>query len=323
VQGESLSIPHGVVVAATGGQEYQPTEYLYGRHPAVITQREFETLLVSQPDKISQLKHVAMIQCVGSREPEHPYCSRVCCTAAIKNSLKLKGINPAARVSVLYRDIRSFGLKEIFYLQARKEGVRFYRYERENKPRVAARGDALDISVFDAHLQAPVQLQADLLVLSAAIQPRDASRQLAEVMHLALDEDGFFMEAHPKLRPLDSATPGVYLCGLAQGPKFAAESIVQARGAVARAVLVLSQKEMVTEAMISRVDADLCRACGECESACCFDAIHIKEVSRGRRQAVVNEALCRGCGLCNVACPTGAAAVSHFRDEQIEGMIGE
>ena len=323
IKGKSRTLSHGVVVAATGGQEYQPSEYLYGKNPRVMTQKEFENLLISEPDKARQLQRVAMIQCVGSREPENLYCSRVCCTAAIKNSLKLKKINPSAHVSVLYRDIRTFGLKETYYLKARQQGVRFYRFEREDKPQVAAAGDSLIVSVFDAQLQAPVQLQADLLILSAAIRPREESKQLADVLRLPLDEDGFFMEAHPKLRPLDFATPGFYICGLAQGPKFANEAIVQARGAVSRAVMVLSKKEIVAEGMINRVDSTLCRACGECENACCFKAINVKEMPPGRKQAVVTEALCTGCGVCNVACPTGAASLSHFKDEQIEGMIKE
>ncbi len=321
VKGESHKLSHGVVVVATGGQEYQPSEYLYGQHPRVMTQKEFETLLVSEPDRAEDLRRVAMIQCVGSREPEYLYCSRVCCTAAIKNSLKLKTINPDAQISVLYRDIRTFGLKESYYLKARQQGVRFYRFEREQKPQVEAQGDALTISVYDAQLRAPVRLEADLLVLSAAIRPREESKQLMEVMHLAQDEDGFFMEAHPKLKPLDAAVPGVYLCGLAQGPKFASEAIVQARGAVSRAVTVLSQKEIVAEGMINRVDTDLCRACGECEKACCFEAIKVTERSPGRKRAVVTEALCTGCGVCNVACPTGAASLSHFKDTQINEMV--
>ena len=323
VKGVSQALSHGVVVAATGGEEYKPTEYLYGRHPKVMTQKEFEALLVTQPERAGQLKRVAMIQCVGSREPEHLYCSRVCCTAAIKNSLKLKTITPDAQISILNRDIRTFGLKEAYYLEARRQGVRFYRFEREQKPQVTATGNTLAISIFDTQLQASIELETDLLVLSAAIRPRAESKQLAEAMRLPLDEDGFFMEAHPKLRPLDFATPGVYLCGLAQGPKFAGESITQARGAVSRAVMVLSKKEIVAEGMINRVDASLCRACGECESACCFEAISVKETPQGRKQAVVNEALCKGCGVCNVACPTGASSVSHFKDEQIDGMIFE
>ncbi|MCP4622876.1 MAG: FAD-dependent oxidoreductase [bacterium] len=323
VKDESRSVSHGVVVAATGGQEYQPSEYLCGQHPAVMTQKEFEALLVSNPGRAERLKSVVMIQCVGSREPENLYCSRVCCTAAVKNSLKLKSINPDAQVSVLYRDIRTFGLKESYYLKARQQGIRFCRFEKEDKPQVAVRDATLAISVFDAQLQAPVRLQADLLILSAAIRPRGESKQLAEVMRLALDEDDFFMEAHPKLRPLDFAAPGVYLCGLAQGPKFAAESIAQARGAVSRAVMVLSKKEIVTEGMINRVDETLCRACGECENACIFKAISVKETAPGRKQAMVIEALCQGCGVCNVACPTGASSVAHFKDAQIEEMLGE
>jgi heterodisulfide reductase subunit A len=321
VRGESRSISHGVAVAATGGQEYQPTEYLYGQHPAVMTQKEFETLLVSEPEKARRTNRVTMIQCVGSREPENLYCSRVCCTAAIKNSLKLKNINPDAQISIMYRDIRTYGLKETYYLKARQQGVRFYRFKRENKPQVGVQGDTLFISVFDAQLKMRVQLQAELLILSAAIRPCEESKQLADVMRLALDEDGFFMEAHPKLRPLDFSTPGLYLCGLAQGPNFAGESIAQARGAVSRAVTVLSKKEIVAEGMINRVDAYLCRACGECENACCFKAINVEEIPPGRRQAVVTEALCTGCGVCNVVCPTGAASLSHFKDEQIEEMI--
>jgi heterodisulfide reductase subunit A len=168
-----------------------------------------------------------------------------------------------------------------------------------------------------------VQLQADLVVLSAAIRPRPESQELAQALRLPLDEDGFFMEAHPKLRPLDFAAPGYYLCGLAQGPKFASESIAQARGAVSRAVTVLSRKEIVAEGMVNRVDAELCRACGECEKACSFDAIHVKQTSMGREQAMVTEALCTGCGVCNVACPTGAAGLSHYKDEQINRMIDD
>ncbi|MGD8345410.1 MAG: 4Fe-4S binding protein, partial [Desulfobacterales bacterium] len=258
---------------------------------------------------------------VGSREPDNLYCSRVCCTAAVKNSLKLKSIQPEVQISVLYRDIRTFGFKESHYSEARRQGVRFYRYTLENKPNVTQQDDELSVSVFDAHLQATVQLQADLVVLSAAIRPRPESLELAQALRLPLDEDGFFMEAHPKLRPLDLAAPGYYLCGLAQGPKFASESVAQARGAVSRAVTVLSQKEIVAEGMINRVDAGLCRACGECEKACCFEAIQVKQGASGRQQAMVTEALCTGCGVCNVACPTGAASLSHYHDKQLTEMV--
>ncbi|UCF57482.1 MAG: CoB--CoM heterodisulfide reductase iron-sulfur subunit A family protein, partial [Deltaproteobacteria bacterium] len=320
VKGKSQDIVHGVVFVATGGEEYKPTEYLHGEHPKVVTQKEFEAMLATKPEEAKQLQRVVMIQCVGSREPEHLYCSRVCCTAAIKNSLKVKTLNPDAQISILYRDIRAFGLKEAYYTKARKQGVRFYRFEREQKPEVTSEGDILNISVFDQQLQVPIQLQADLVVLSAAIRPRIEGKQLAEVTRLPLQEDGFFMEAHIKLRPLDFAAAGFFLCGLAHGPKFANESIAQARGAVSRALTILSKKEMKAEAVINHVDPNLCRACGECEKACVFEAIEVQEVD-GRKQAVVSEALCTGCGACNVACPTGAASLAHFQDEQVNAMI--
>ena len=323
VQEELKEISHGVVIIATGGEEYMTTEYLYGKHARVVTQREFESMIMSKPDEVKELKHVVMIQCVGSREPEHLYCSRVCCTAAVKNSLKLKTMKPDARVSILYRDMRTFGLKETYYLKARRQGVRFYQFEKEQKPHVAPQDDMLNVSVFDAQLQTHVQLESDLLVLSVAVRPRKESKQIAEIMRLPLDEDGFFMEAHPKLRPLDFTTAGFYLCGLSQGPKFANEAIAQARGAVSRATMVLSKKKIVAEGVINHVDSNLCRACGECEKNCIFEAIKVKETQEGKKLAEVTEALCTGCGVCNVACPTGAASLAHFRDEQINVMIEE
>jgi heterodisulfide reductase subunit A len=321
VRGEPKDVSNGVVVVATGGEEYRPSEYLYGEHSFVKTQKELEALLVTEPDNAKQLKHVVMIQCVGSREPEHPYCSKVCCTAAIKNSLKLKTLNPDADISILFRDIRTFGFKENYYLEARQKGVRFYRFKREQKPEVAPQGDTLAVSVFDDHLQMPVHLKTDLLVLSTAIRPGREGKQLADIIRLPLDENGFFMEAHPKLRPLDFSKAGFYLCGLAQGPKSAKEAITQARGAVSRAAKVLSQKMIVAEGMITHVDPDLCRACRECEKTCLFDAIEVKEVGEGRKSAVVTENLCTGCGACNAACPTCAASLAHFQDDQINVMI--
>lgn len=319
VRGKVQNISHGVVIVATGGEEYQPTEFLFGKHPKVLTQKMFEKLLAKKPDEAKQFGQVVMIQCVGSREPEHPYCSRICCTAAMKNSLRLKTLNPDTRVSVLYRDIRTFGLKELSYTKARKQGVRFFRFEIDQKPTVTSNGDALEILVFDQHLQIPVKLQADLLVLSAAIRPRPESKQLSEVARLPFEEDGFFMEAHIKLRPLDFATAGFFLCGLAHGPKFANEAIVQAHGAVSRACSILSKKEMMAEAVITHVDPHLCRGCGECENTCLFKAIQVKEVD-GKKQAVVSEILCTGCGACNVACPTGASSLAHFQDDQVRTM---
>lgn len=320
-QGKHEEIQHGVTIVATGGEEYKPDEYLYGQHPRVMTQREFESLLINDPARAATFKKVTMIQCVGSREPDNLYCSRICCTSAMKNSIKLKEVNPGAQVSVLYRDIRTFGQREMAYQEARKQGVRFFRYEWERKPEVKADGDRLNISMFDANLERQVDMDTDLLVLSAAVRPRAGCKQLSEVLRLPLDEDGFFLEAHLKLRPLDFATAGYFLCGLAQGPKFANEAIAQARGAVSRAMTILSQKEIVAEGVVTEVNPDLCRACGECEQTCLFAAIKVTEVEGGRKQAVVTQALCTGCGACNAACPTGAASLAHFRDKQVNAVI--
>jgi heterodisulfide reductase subunit A2 len=320
VGGSTRDVDHGVVFVATGAEEYKPEEYYYGKTQKVMTQKEFEKFLATSPEQAKKINSVAMIQCVGSREPEHMYCSRVCCTAAIKNSLKFKSLNRSAQVSVLYRDIRTFGLKESYYTEARKQGVRFYRYDLDHKPSVTPVGDWMNVVFIDQQLQTQVLLKSEIVVLSAAIRPRQEGRQFAEVSRLPLEEDGFFMEAHIKLRPLDFANAGYFLCGLAHGPKFANESIVQARGAVSRALTVLAKKELKAEAVINHVDANLCRACGECERTCSFEAIKVQEVD-GRQQAVVNEALCTGCGACNVACPTGAASLAHFQDEQVNAMI--
>lgn len=321
VKGELEEVPSGVILVATGGEAYQPLEYEYGRDSRVVTQKEFESRLVLEPETACKLQRVVMIQCVGSREPDNLYCSRVCCTAAVKNSLKLKALNPEAHISVLYRDMRTFGFKEDYYRKARQKGVRFFRFKREQKPQVTSRKDALTLSVFDEHLQASILLKADLLVLSTAIRPGREDQKLAEVLRLPLDEDGFFMEAHLKLRPLDFATAGIYLCGLAQGPKFADESIVQAQGAVARAMALISKRRIVSDGMITHVDPELCRACGECEKVCLFEAIKVSEDDEGQKQARVTESLCTGCGACNAACPTCAASLAHFQDDQINAMI--
>jgi heterodisulfide reductase subunit A2 len=318
---ESREIVHGVTLVAVGGREYEPEEYHYGRHPRVITRKRFESLLALRPEEAKEYPRVVMIQCVGSREPDHPYCSRVCCTGAVKNSLKLKSLNPKAQVSILYRDLRTFGLREPYYRQARVKGIRFFQYRREQKPAVTSEGDTLSLNVFDQQLQMDIRLEADLLVLNSAIRPDPQGQKLAETLRLPLDQDGFFMEAHPKLRPLDFIKPGYFLCGLAQGPKFAVESMAQARGAVSRAMTILSRKMMTASGMVAQVDGGLCRACGACEEACLFEAIQVEQDEEGRKGAVVNEGLCTGCGACNVACPTGAVSPAHFEDDQIEGMI--
>ncbi|MGC8719826.1 MAG: FAD-dependent oxidoreductase [Thermodesulforhabdaceae bacterium] len=314
----------GAVIVATGGTEYKPNEYLYGQHDSVVTLRFLEEILFNNPDKIKQIRNLVMIQCVGSREPGNLYCSRVCCTMAVKNALKCKEINPEINIAILYRDVRTFGFREHYYNEARKKGVRFVRYDLENKPQVIQdpKGN-LKVKVRDPISESLISIPTDLLVLSVAIRPQEGQKELAERLRLPLDENNFFLEAHIKLRPLDFATPGFFVCGLAQGPKFSYESVVQAKGAVARAATILSRKEMFSDAVVTHVDPFLCRGCGECEKVCSFGAIKVidRRSEGGGLRAEVDPALCTGCGACNVACPTGAASLAHFKDKHVFAML--
>jgi heterodisulfide reductase subunit A-like polyferredoxin len=311
-------VEYGAVVIATGGEEYKPEEYLYGQDPRILTQLEMENLLAEPPKALGAAPKIVMIQCVGSREPEHQYCSRICCGEAIKNAITIKELNPAAQVFILYRDIRTYGLKELYYKKARELGVQFVRFDPERKPEVKASGQGLEISVFDQSLQANLALTADYLVLSAAIRPHPVSREIARVFKLAFDADGFFMEAHMKLRPLDFASSGVFLGGLAHGPKFLEESIAQAKGAAARALGVLAKEAMYVAGSVAQVDPLLCAACLTCVRTCPFGVPRMDE-SEG--VVIIDPASCQGCGNCASACPRKAIEVKHNLDEQFIAKI--
>jgi len=261
---------------------------------------------------------VVMIQCVGSREPEHPYCSRQCCSKAVKNALKIKEINPRAQVFILYRDIRTYGLKEIYYKKARDLGVQFIRYEPDRKPEVISRGEDLEILVFDQNLKATLTLQANCLALAAAIRPHPLSQEIAQIFKLPFDADGFFMEAHLKLRPLDFAASGIFLCGLAHSPKFFEESIAQAQGAAARALGILAQKEMYVGGAVAAVDPQKCVICLTCMRTCPFG---VPRVDHRERVVEIDPAACKGCGNCASACPRKAIDVMHNRDRQFVAKI--
>jgi heterodisulfide reductase subunit A-like polyferredoxin len=312
-------IHYGAAVIATGAVEYQPTEYLYGQHPRVVTQVELENLLVNNPDQVGDAPTFVMIQCVGSREPDHPYCSRICCGAAVKNALKLKEMRPRAQVFILYRDMRTYGLKEIYYKKARELGVQFIRFEPERRPEVTAAGDGLEILVFDQNLKALIRLKADYLALSAAIRPHPVSQEIAQLFKLPFDADGFFMEAHQKLRPLDFASSGLFLCGLAHSPKDTAESIVQAQGAAARALGVLSQEEMYVGGAVACVDPQKCIICLTCLRTCPYG---VPRVDQAEGVITIDPAACQGCGNCASACPRKAIEVMHQRDKQFIAKIG-
>jgi heterodisulfide reductase subunit A-like polyferredoxin len=315
---EKRELEYGVLVIATGGVEYKPTEYLYGKHEKVITQMELENRLAAEPEMAGNASTFVMLQCVGSRSPEHPYCSRVCCGEAVKNAIKIKTINPGARVFILYRDIRTYGLKELYYKQARELGVHFIRYEPERPPEVQARGEGLEIVVLDQNLKAPLKLEADYLVLSAAIRPHPLSREIAQIFKLPFDADGFFMEAHLKLRPVDFASSGIFLCGLAHSPKFFEESIAQAQGAAARAIGILAKKEMYVGGSVACVEPTKCIICLTCLRTCPFG---VPRINQQAGVVDIDPAACQGCGNCASACPRKAIEVMHSRDRQFISKI--
>ncbi len=317
--GTKAELKHGVVIVATGAQEYQPTEYLYGKEKRVITQKELEGKLSSQPSDISHLSSVVMIQCIGSRDNGHPYCSRRCCSQAIKNSLKLLELNPKAKIYVLYRDIRTYGFKEDFYTKARETGVMFIQYDNEKRPLLQHNNGSLEISVFEPVLQENIEIHPDLIVLSTGIVPGD-NIETAKMLKVPLNSDGYFLEAHVKLRPVDFATEGIFVAGLAHSPKFINETVGQAEAAAARAATILANEKYYAEATVSHVNEDICVGCGVCSSLCPYEAIEII-TEDGKRISKVNEALCKGCGTCVAACPSGAMDQYGFTKNQIMAMV--
>jgi heterodisulfide reductase subunit A len=292
-----------------------------------VTQRELEEMIIAS-DGDGLPKAVVMIQCVGSRNEEHPYCSRVCCTEAVKNALAIKGRSPDTDVYILYRDVRTFGFRERYYREARQKGVIFMEYDDTRPPQVRvvnANGQSsLAVEVFDPLFGQEVTLHPDLVVLSAGIEsnvPADRNQYvtpLPQLLRVPTNEDEFFLEAHVKLRPLDFAVDGVYLCGLAHSPRFVDETIAQARGAAMRAVSVLSTRELETTPIVASVDPLLCTSCGQCIEVCPYGA---RELDAETHSAKVIEVLCQGCGACIATCPNNACQQRGFETMQIYEMI--
>lgn len=315
--GKAKEIEHGVVIIATGAQEFKPKEYLYGTDERILTQHELEEKLAK--GKVDA-RMVAMIQCVGSRNHERPNCSRICCGQAVKNALKIKELNPDTDVYVLYKDMRTFGFKEDYYREASDKGVIFIRYDDETKPEVTKENGKILVSAWEPVLKTWIPIQPDLLVLSVATVPNPDNERLAGMLKVPLTKDKFFLEAHMKLRPVDFATDGIFLCGMAHSPKFIEESIAQACAAAARAATVLSKKALEMEGSIAKVDKDLCSGCKICESLCAYNAIEMEQ-SSDKPVAHVLEALCKGCGVCGSSCPTKAITLGHFTNEQILAQV--
>jgi heterodisulfide reductase subunit A len=315
--GEEKEVEHGVVIVATGAIEYKPTEYLYGKDQRVMTQHELEEKLANE--KLTA-KNVVMIQCVGARNEERPNCARICCGQAIKNALKIKTLSPETEVYVLFKDVRSYGFKEDYYREAASKGVLFINYEDERKPQVTNDGGKLKVTFWEPVIKEEVQIEPDLVILSAATIPNPDNKRIGEMLKVPLAKDGFFLEAHMKLRPVDFATEGVFLCGMAHSPKYIDESIAQACGAAARATTILSKPTLEMEGIVANVDEDLCSGCRICEYLCPYGAVEMRDKD-GKPQAHVIEALCKGCGACGTACPTKAIIMGHFTTEEMLAQV--
>jgi heterodisulfide reductase subunit A-like polyferredoxin len=315
--GEATALNHGIVVIATGASEFKPTEYLYGQDPRVVTHLELDRKMAAQDPLVEKAKTAVFIQCVGSREPERPYCSRVCCTHSVHTALKMKEEDPDRDIYILYRDLRTYGEREDLYKQARQAGIVFVRYSLDHKPQVSAGKDGLTISVLDHILNQEVLIQADLVGLAGAIvSHRD--HELAQLFKVPLNEDGFFVEAHAKLRPVDFATDGVFLCGMAHYPKPVDESIAQAQAAVSRAVTLLSGLKIEVSGAVAQTNQAICSRCGVCLAICPYSAPGWNERTS---KAEINPALCKGCGLCVASCRSGAINLKGFDQGQIFAMI--
>ncbi len=328
MNGSSKEIEHGAVVVATGAKEYKPTEYLYGKNERVITQLELEQKLAVNGGfgggAGKSPKNVVMIQCVGSRDEERPYCSRLCCNEAVKNALKIKELSPATHVYVLYRDVRTYGFKESYYTQARQKGVAFIRYEKDMKPEVSNNGTGLKVRVYDQTLGIPIEIPADWVVLSAGVVANEDNKTIGQYLKVPLNKDNFFLEAHMKLRPIDFATDGVFLTGMAHFPKGVEESIVQSQAASSRASTVLSKDSIELEGTISKVVDENCDGCAFCVDPCPYKGITLIEYMSGdaiKKTVEVNEVLCKGCGTCMATCPKKGICVKGFTLEQISAQV--
>jgi heterodisulfide reductase subunit A2 len=323
-KGRVKQIQHGVAILATGAEEYKPDEYLYGENDRVLTQLALGERIAWKDEALSQAKNLVMIQCVGCRNEDRNYCSRICCTHAVKNALNLKALNPETNIYILFRDMRTYGYREDYYREAAAKGVKFIRWEADEKPRVKSVSeggkDIFKITVPDPILGRRLELDADLLTLSAAVIPAEDSKELARLFKVSMNPDGFLQEAHVKLRPVDFAAEGIFLCGMAHYPKHITETISQAYAAAGRAATILTKDSVTASGAVCEVDESLCESCGACISVCNYGAVEFHETEKGKK-AVVNPVLCKGDGLCNTVCPAKAISLKHFTDDEIYRQI--
>jgi heterodisulfide reductase subunit A len=318
-EGKTEEIEHGTIIVATGATAYEPDEYLYGQHESVVLQRVLEERLALGKVDDKDIGQVVMIQCVGSRDKTHPYCSAVCCNQAIKNALKIKEINPDANVTILYRDVMSYGFSEDYYALARDQGIVFVRYGPDEKPRVENVDGKVRVTVKDPLMNQNVIIDADLLALSTAMVPYE-NKALVEKLKVPLSSDEFFLESHAQLKPVDSYVDGIYLCGKAQFPKPVNECIAQAKAAAAKAAILLARGYVAAEPIVASCETDICIGCGICAHLCPYSAIRMTKVGKLKKAEFV-AAACKGCGVCASYCPTRAIAMGRFTDEQIAEQI--
>lgn len=315
--GSEQTVEHGVAILATGARESRPEEYLYGQHERVLTSLELNRWLKENDPRLEQASEIVFIQCVGSRDEKRPYCSKVCCTHSIVSALECKARHPDVGVTILYRDMRTYGHREELFRQARQAGVRFVSYEPEAKPQVTADGEAVQVGFRDPILGRQVTVQADILCLAAALES-NRDDHLARLFKVPMDGDGWFLEAHQKLRPVDFSNDGVFVCGLAHYPKPLEESVAQAQAAASRALTYLSRKTIAVGGVVAGVNPEACSSCRGCVQVCPFGAITFNEQTA---RAEVNQALCKGCGGCAAACPSEAITLMGFNNEQFYAQI--
>ncbi len=317
-------IEHGVVIIATGAEPLRPEgEYLYKQHPNVLLSLDLDRELARLTPRVTQAQAVAFIQCVGSRIPERPYCNRVCCSHSVENAIRLKEMNPDLEVSVLYRDMRTYGERETLYARARELGVLFLRYAVDQPPRVESVGDKIVVTVMDQNLRAPVELRVDLITLATAIVPHQ-NAPLADLYKVHLNAEGFFSEAHAKIRPVESTTAGIYMAGLCHYPKPIQESIAEALACASRAATILSRDSLELESITSRPLDENCDGCAFCVDACPFQAISLLEYVKDgavKKTVEVNQAICKGCGSCMATCPKQGIYVAGFTLEQLGAQV--
>ena len=319
--GKEVVVKHGATILATGAEAHRPSEYLYGKDPRVLLSLDLDKELAENSDHLKAAQTAVFIQCVGSREPARPYCSRVCCTHSILSALELKSLNPGMDVYVVYRDhIRSYGQREDIYREARNKGVAFIRYSLGDKPKVENKNGKLQVTVTDQALQCRLEIETDILTLASAIVPSAGSEALSKLYKVPVNQEGFFLEAHVKLRPVEFATDGIYLAGLAHYPKPIGQSIAEAKAAAAKAGALLSQDTIVTQGVIAQVNEELCAGCSLCVELCPFGAIKIAETGNGRKAQVIDVA-CKGCGVCAATCYRHAIGINAFTDEQLGSQV--